>query len=259
LFVVCLIAFSLTSSVARAGTGWINVCPFDHRSMDDPIVYPRKPGATHLHDFFGNKSTDAFSTYHSLLRHRTGCDMNGDRAAYWAPALKSGGRYRRPSSVRIYYRANTVPLDDIRPYPRGLEIVAGDAHATRRQSTRYVSWGCGEKEYDHPIDCGNSDLVAHVKFPSCWDGERKDSRNHKRHMAYPKDDATCPRSHPIPVPRLILRIAWRVSDSRHIRLSSGPYYTLHGDFYNAWRPHTLARLVHRCIDAGVDCGEPGRS
>jgi len=257
---VVWISFALIASAPRpafAAVGWITVCPWDHGSMDDPIVFPRQPGAAHRHDFFGNRSTDAFSTYRSLLHHGTSCGLRADRAAYWAPSLEVGGRYRRPRSVKFYYRANTTPLDEIRPFPRGLKIVAGNAHATHPQSTRYVSWGCGDGERDHPIDCGARNVVAHVKFPSCWDGERKDSRNHQRHMAYPTDSQTCPASHPVPVPRLIMRIEWPVHDGRRVRLSSGPPYTLHGDFFNAWRPHPLARLVRRCIDAGVNCGEPG--
>jgi hypothetical protein len=41
-------------------------CDFSHRNSDDPIVHPGNPGAAHSHDFFGNTSTDAFSTLESL-------------------------------------------------------------------------------------------------------------------------------------------------------------------------------------------------
>src|SRR5437773_1769395 len=46
-------------------------CPFSHRLPDDPIVYPGQPGASHLHDFFGNTSVDAASTYSQLRRSTT--------------------------------------------------------------------------------------------------------------------------------------------------------------------------------------------
>ena len=49
-------------------------CDFHHRKSDDPIVYPRNPGAAHLHLFFGNKSTNAFSTWTSLRRAGTNCN-----------------------------------------------------------------------------------------------------------------------------------------------------------------------------------------
>ena len=56
------------SASAGDSVGWIVKCDFHHRSMDDPIVFPREPGAAHRHDFFGNKGTNAFSTYRSLRR-----------------------------------------------------------------------------------------------------------------------------------------------------------------------------------------------
>jgi hypothetical protein len=36
-------------------------------------------------------------------------------------------------------------------------------------------------------------------------------------------------------------------------LSSGPYYTLHGDFMNAWDPAALGEFVDDCINAHVKC------
>ena len=54
---------------------------------DDPIVYPKQPGASHLHDFFGNTTTNAFSAYAGMLAGGTNCQEPGDTAASWAPAL----------------------------------------------------------------------------------------------------------------------------------------------------------------------------
>src|SRR5262249_1068020 len=48
-------------------------CPFSHRLADDPIVDPGQPGASHLHDFFGNIGVDASSTYASLRSTGTTC------------------------------------------------------------------------------------------------------------------------------------------------------------------------------------------
>ena len=39
-------------------------CPFSHRLPDDPIVSPNLPGASHMHDFFGN-------TRHQRLHRRS--------------------------------------------------------------------------------------------------------------------------------------------------------------------------------------------
>jgi hypothetical protein len=67
----------------------------------------------------------------------------------------------------------------------------------------------------------------------------------------------CPRRHPVPVPRLIYAFEWPIHDGTRIKFASGPYYTLHGDFWNAWRQRRLRRLVVRCIHAQIDCGKIG--
>jgi hypothetical protein len=71
------------------------------------------------------------------------------------------------------------------------------------------------------------------------------------------DRFTCPRSHPVPVPRLIFKLTWPVHDGTTIELSSGAPYTLHGDFINSWVQSKLSSLVRRCIRADRDCGRPG--
>ena len=45
------------------------------------------------------------------------------------------------------------------------------------------------------------------------------------------------------------------TDPIDITLSSGPYYTMHQDFFAAWDPFTLQSLLDRCINALVDCGK----
>ncbi|HXQ38574.1 MAG TPA: hypothetical protein VN843_31525, partial [Anaerolineales bacterium] len=39
-----------------------------------------------------------------------------------------------------------------------------------------------------------------------------------------------------------------------ITFSSGPYYTAHQDFFNAWDPAVLQKLVTNCMNKLVDCG-----
>src|SRR6266508_3973475 len=38
------------------------LCASSHVLADDPIVHPNMPGASHLHQFFGNATTDAASS-----------------------------------------------------------------------------------------------------------------------------------------------------------------------------------------------------
>jgi len=259
-----LLILSQLAIPARANSkaGWIMKCEFSHRLKDDPIVFAGQPGASHLHDFYGNKSTDANSTLSSLLKAGTTCALKGDTAAYWAPTLIRNGHKIRPNHADFYYRNRTSPRWAVRPFPSGLSIVAGNSHATRPQPIEIVYWGCGSETIQKkPTDCGSSELVtAHIKFPDCWDGEHLDSWNHKRHMAYSveRDDDTyhCPKSHPIPVPRLTFRLEWPIHNGEHVRLSSGPFYTLHADFFNSWNQRVLLRLVRRCIRHNTDCGSP---
>lgn len=127
---------------------------------------------------------------------------------------------------------------------------------------RVVYWDCnggGDRtDRPNPVDCGSTGQPqAHIRFPECWDGTRLDSPDHKSHMAYAvsKDGViACPATHPVPVPKMTFVLEWPVHDGRTIRFSSGPYYTLHGDFFNAWEQGMLTELVNQCIRAGVNCG-----
>jgi hypothetical protein len=38
-----------------------------------------------------------------------------------------------------------------------------------------------------------------------------------------------------------------------VKLSSGPFYTMHADFWNAWNQRSLRRLVDKCLHAGIEC------
>ncbi|MBY8854067.1 DUF1996 domain-containing protein, partial [Saccharothrix sp. MB29] len=53
-------------------------CPFTHRLPDDPIVVPNLPGASHMHSFFGNRTTNAHSTVQSLLAGTSNCNPSVD-------------------------------------------------------------------------------------------------------------------------------------------------------------------------------------
>lgn len=92
------------------------VCRSSHTNLDDPIVYPRQTGAAHQHDFFGNRSTDAFSTNASLAGKPTTCSRPGDTAAYWTPALLNNGRRVAPDRLIAYYRTRGIrDIASIRP------------------------------------------------------------------------------------------------------------------------------------------------
>ena len=237
-------------------------CPFHHLKPDDPIVYPRQPGASHLHAFFGNKSTDAFSTYRSLRNARTNCGLPGDKGAYWMPAVYKNGNLIRPNDADFYYRGETSPLSAIRAFPPRLKVIAGNGRATGPQSTDVIEWTClgGANdgiESNHPVNCGTGVVKVVIPFPDCWDGVHMDSPDHKSHMHYSIRKSAgvrgCPRSHPVQVPRLVFSIKFPLHDGRGLTLSSGPAYTMHADFFNSWVQLALRRLVRRCIHGGIEC------
>ena len=79
-----------TSRADLVGVNFVESCRFSHRSPDDPIVFPGKPGASHDHTFVGNRSTNASSTFGSLRSSGTTCMRAADTAAYWVPTLYQG-------------------------------------------------------------------------------------------------------------------------------------------------------------------------
>ncbi|TMK93120.1 MAG: DUF1996 domain-containing protein [Actinobacteria bacterium] len=125
-----------TPTPAHAEQRFIVDCLFAHRAKDDPIVYPRQPGASHMHDFFGNKSTNAFSTYRSMLRARTNCDLAGETAAYWAPTLVRGnGTIVTPRRIKIYYRSGLLPGRRTYPFPKNFRVIAGGVNAMGKHAS----------------------------------------------------------------------------------------------------------------------------
>jgi Domain of unknown function (DUF1996) len=235
------------------GAGYFAVvCGFSHRNNDDAIVFPRQPDRSHEHTYFGNRSTDAFSTPASLRDDgRTTCRLRADTAAYWVPTLLVDGRAVEPLALVAFYVRRTA--DAVDAFPAGLKVVAGDANARSAQSTRVTFWSCavrGSERSSTIPSCprtsrGGSRLQ--VNFPNCWDGERLDSPNHKSHMAYSADGA-CPSSHPVEVPALSQVIYYGVSGGPMSELSSAGQFSGHADFVNAWHQPTLERLVDRYLN-----------
>ena len=254
-------ARDLRGDVSRAdlrGVNFVESCRFSHQAPDDPIVFPGKPGASHQHTFVGNRTTDAFSTYGSLRSGRTSCARAEDTAAYWVPALYQGASVVLPRAATIYYRRGTT--SPVATFPNGLRMIAGDAAATSPQGMRVTFWSCGALSGVPPSSdmptCPQgrgSSLRLHVRFPSCWDGRRLDSADHKSHMAYAVR-GTCPATHPVAVPAIAQIYRYPTLGGEGFTLASGGEHSAHADFFNAWRPGALKRLVEGCLNALVHCG-----
>lgn len=241
---------------------FVAFCPFSHEAADDPIVFPGEPGRAHSHDFFGNQTTDAYSTLETLLSTSSNCDPPADRSAYWVPTLyDSQGTPIRVEHATFYYTVSINNPESLQPFPLGLKIIAGNAAATAPEEPSQIKWSClGSPESstgDFIVCPEGSKLELLINFPDCWDGQNLDSPDHKSHMAYSVGNE-CPPSHPVPVPILQFKLRYSTNGEQGMYLSSGPGYTAHGDFFNAWEPEAMDHRVE-CLRKLMKCGPEGLS
>jgi hypothetical protein len=239
------------------GVNFVGSCAFSHMAMDDPIVYPRQPGASHDHSFVGNTTTNAFSTLRTLRAGSSTCKRGGETAAYWMPTLLLNGQMVAPSTATIYYRRKT--LARVRAFPAGFKMIAGDRQASAPQGMQITFWNCGAASAvpasTEVPTCPNTraeSLRLHVNFPSCWDGRHLDSADHQSHVAYAVRGA-CPASHPVAVPAISLIYRYPITGGSGVTLASGGRYSAHGDFFNSWRQGRLVSLVNNCLNALRHC------
>jgi hypothetical protein len=257
-----VVALAVGAGAARADGIFVADCSFSHRAMSDPIVFHGMPGSSHLHDFFGNRSTDARSTLRSLRRSAGNCLPAADRSGYWTPTLYRHGVALEPVQVQAYYQ-DFFRFGRILPVPPGLRIVAGRATATAPQRG-VVRWTCRDDQGKGSAripSCGSQFVTLRVTFPDCWDGRRLDSPDHRSHMAYNRAGGLepgpqrCPESHPVVVPQLQLNVVYPVYNGRGVALASGSVLTAHADFFNAWRASVLRHRVRTIINGGKACDD----
>jgi hypothetical protein len=249
------------------GSEFLAECLSSHRQGDDPIVFPNQAGVSHIHEFFGNRTTNASSTLQSLKAGGTNCNPAADKAAYWVPTLYKNGNPVAPERVTIYYQGITHPERAV-AHPQGLRYVVGNSAATNPDQNPSARWSCvGRPESSRDfMNCpAGSKLETYLDFPTCWDGVRLDSPNHRDHMAFAVA-GECPGTHPVVVPRLEFLITYPVNGGglslagtrNGVNVTNAPGYTFHGDFINAWDQAALEQRVRDCIVAGYKCGADGR-
>lgn len=189
---------------------------------DDPLLLPNSPGASHLHQFFGNTGANAKSTYKSL-RTSGGTTCGSDsahpinRAAYWFPAMFDGkGGIIKPSAINVYYKryptgsqgctqSNTdlSPVGTCVSLPNGLRFIWG-YNMTTMTASPDVYWNCRQSQSNGGGDAGPSvggitfatlqalrtagacpsgmEITVFASAPHCWDGTRLDSADHRAHV-----------------------------------------------------------------------------
>lgn len=266
-----------TNAVAGPPRGqFVSRCTYSHSLEDDPIMHPNEPGASHRHDFFGSTQANATSTPRELSHGDSTCLLSADTAAYWFPSGFMGDAVLEPTFAKAYYFG--LPLQTVAVPPLGLQMVAGNPDAVSAADNPEATWSCGADGArrtpiaTHPYDCNPyaerwsfvDSVVARLQFPNCWDGEGLGPDN----VVYTVN-RVCPVGYRIRLPAFRTQIHFGVMDpcvpgtdctptstgeNVILRLSSGPYYTLHADFWNTWHPNPLASLVERCLNEHADCG-----
>ena len=128
-------------------------CPISHMSFDDPIVWPKQSGKTHLHAFFGNTLTGAQYDASKMGEFGRSTCAGGtiNRTGYWIPPLviecgrpdldgpcpldENGksreGEVQIPSSMNVYYKCCYENGAEHQTWPlKGHRMIIGSATNT---------------------------------------------------------------------------------------------------------------------------------
>jgi len=251
-----------------------------HRNSDNFITAPgRSNGAHHVHDYVGNTSTDGSSTDQSLAAATTTC-ARGDKSVYFWPVLRDirhagqdadrpgGGRDGNlghillPARVALEFLGNQQAK--VRPMPRFLRVVTGDAKAVTKGSAARARavWRCsgtaGKATSTHYPLCPAGQLVQRVgEFPSCWNGADTDSEDHRTHVTFPDQASGVCRAGTVPIPRLRITLSYDVPPGRSFAIDSFPDQQRkavadHFDFENLMAEPLMTHVVD-CINTGRTC------
>lgn len=288
-----LAATSIPPSAAPDVVGAFRfICLPGQIKSDDPIVYPGQPGRSHLHQFFGNDTADANSTYASLRgAGNSSCMSPVNRSAYWIPAILNGkGSVVRPDYVTIYYKrrplSDPIVSDPAHPQyqgkgiklPNGLKFIFGrDMLNLSQPQTGEISFSCdgptavpqsSYKNFEEAqAGCAVGNRIgARISAPDCWDGKNLDSPDHRSHVAYGGYGSwgyyKCPTTHPYVIPAFTMGVWFTqaqgeiysfVSDSMDTSAGHKRGDTFHADFFMAWDPVVHDLWEKNCIDKMLNC------
>ncbi|RSM45346.1 coagulation factor 5/8 type domain-containing protein [Actinoplanes sp. ATCC 53533] len=243
-------------------------CQYSHSAPDDPIVFPNMAGASHLHSFVGNDSTNAASTPDSLTRlTASSCKPFEDHSAYWVPTLFEHGKAVEPEQVVVYYGSLLEDKTKTVPMPYGMRMIAGDAkkqEPTPRGAVNQFYCAGGPQDGktrstdgNWPV-CDGGTLHFTLRFPDCWDGKHLDSPNHKSHVAF-GGGGKCSGDYPVAIPALTFSIAYPTSGTADgFKLASGMASSMHGDAFLAWEDDAMAHRVKDCVVQETPCNTAGK-
>jgi hypothetical protein len=238
-----------------------------HRNSGNIVVTPGRAGPVHhLHDYLGNLSVEVASTVKSLAGGGTTC-ANGDESTYYWPVLRTvgpqdglhGGPVQVAASVSFTFNGNS--RGPVVAMPRLLRGAVGDAYARTNGGARAAAvWSCSgspERRTLRYVVCPAGQQVLRVfDFPSCWDGRRVDSDNHRAQLVFTAPGGGCPIS-TFAVPRLRIVAAYDIAPGTRYRIDSfdaqrhSPL-TDHAFFVNLM-PDALMSEIVQCLNDGRSC------
>ena len=217
------------------------ICAGDGKlAKDDPVVFFNQPGASHLHQVWGNSLFTAATTPADLANNAsTNCNdtpYSLNRSSYWTPALvHENGDVIKPDLVMVYYKrkmASSIYCDPANEryagkcigIPSQLRFVFGWDSKQPTATVKGASWYCttASGHYTNLDDVFNAgctvgaDLIANTSAPNCWDGKHLDSPDHRSHMSYVVADphtaiGRCPATHPYLIPQQENKAQYRVT------------------------------------------------
>lgn len=194
LSVVMSFGASRTSQAASTPTLQFG-CEYLKREAIDPIVDPAVP---HVHEFYGNRSVNANSTYSSLKTNpATTCRINEATSSYWHPVFREGGKVQTPLRIRNYYRDLNDKSWNMQPIPDGAQLLA-----THSNGKVMYKCGTGTPSSTPPYGCTQSWSVA-FHFPNCWD---RSGRSPENFLYTPRQ--VCPSSHSYQMPDFRMEVIY---------------------------------------------------
>jgi hypothetical protein len=261
-------------------------CSYSHTNTGDPVMLPGADMA-HVHEFFGNDTTDQNSTVESLQQDspyllsntsKLQCDRQTNKSAYWVPRITWNSKVVKPIRSGVYYATRTgLPPAETTTTPFGFKqiansrasVAAGQAPAG---SEAKVYWHCYKQLSAHqsidsgtpepptscPVDTkfGVPTLGVTIVFPQCWDGQPfnvKGGANTRQATSNGSGGLNCPSGFPKHIPQLTMFVDYKLQGE------TGPLKVLghnggalapnnfHADYFNS---EDLKSLVQMCIREG---------
>jgi Domain of unknown function (DUF1996) len=267
-------------------------CEFSHFAYDDPLVYPNKPGAAHLHMFWGNTDVNAYSTYDTLLNSGSStCNGNElNRTGYWAPAMfDAQGNVRIPERVIIYYKGYGLANGAAQVYPPKAAMIINDVIVRTPNNLGgaegEMSFMCSDQYRGDRTPAGltipvcdgsrwekvygpgapRSTLEMHVKFPNCWTREDPSkpenwvlARQGGWFYSDCQERATMPNIEYIiayPLETGETTEGWYLAsdvDPTTRQRSVTGGSSIHADWWGAWNPEINKQWIDNCVNLKKD-------